>query len=87
MDQCQPVTMSDGITVRVQGDTDKWTDEDRAAFEVIVAAGDGSEPELQPDEAVCAFYGYTYNKHLKRCPYADDHGGSCAKLTCIDISV
>lgn len=26
MDQCQPVTMSDGITVRVQGDTDKWTD-------------------------------------------------------------
>lgn len=50
-------------------------------------AGDGSEPELQPDEAVCAFYGYTYNKHLKRCPYADDHGGSCAKLTCIDISV
>ena len=38
MDQCQPVTMSDGTTVRVQGDTDKWTDEDRAAFEVIVAA-------------------------------------------------
>lgn len=48
MDQCQPVTMSDGITVRVQGDTDKWTDEDRQWKHVVCP-----DAPLEREHPVC----------------------------------